>query len=226
MRTLVIGDIHGAHRAMVQVLERAGFDRKNDRLISLGDVSDGWPDTAECVSYLLTCPHLVAIRGNHDMWTRDFLDDGYAPSVWLTQGGAATRDSYTRTGKINDPAHYAFFENQLPLFIDEQNRLYLHADFDPKWPIQHQDPWQLAWGRKFWRQITSEEVPSIPPQYPSIFLGHTPTPLYVDHTEPVNVGQVWNLDQGAKLGKKLTVMDADTKAYWQSDLVSTLYPSP
>jgi serine/threonine protein phosphatase 1 len=42
MKTFVIGDIHGGYRALIQVLDRAGFDYDNDTLISLGDVADWW----------------------------------------------------------------------------------------------------------------------------------------------------------------------------------------
>ena len=43
MKTFVMGDSHGAYKAFLQVMERSGFDYENDRLICLGDVSDGWP---------------------------------------------------------------------------------------------------------------------------------------------------------------------------------------
>jgi serine/threonine protein phosphatase 1 len=38
MRTLVMGDIHGAHKALVQCLEKSGFNMEHDRLIQLGDI--------------------------------------------------------------------------------------------------------------------------------------------------------------------------------------------
>ncbi|NJN40909.1 MAG: hypothetical protein HC811_00350 [Flammeovirgaceae bacterium] len=44
MRRFVLGDIHGAYRALRQCLERASFSYDEDLLIALGDVSDGWPD--------------------------------------------------------------------------------------------------------------------------------------------------------------------------------------
>ncbi len=66
MRTFVIGDIHGAYKALVQVLERAGFDYENDKLISLGDVTDGWSETAESIEELMKIKNLVYIKGNHD----------------------------------------------------------------------------------------------------------------------------------------------------------------
>jgi serine/threonine protein phosphatase 1 len=49
MRTFAVGDIHGSHRALLQVLERSGFNREEDRLITLGDICDGWPETKKCI---------------------------------------------------------------------------------------------------------------------------------------------------------------------------------
>jgi serine/threonine protein phosphatase 1 len=41
---------------------------------------------------------------------------------------------------------------------------------------------------------------------------------------PVNNANLWNLDTGGGWGGKLTIMNVDTKEYWQSDTVSDLYP--
>jgi len=41
---------------------------------------------------------------------------------------------------------------------------------------------------------------------------------------PINACNVWNMDTGGGFGGKLTIMDIDTKEYWQSDLVGSLYP--
>lgn len=49
MKTFIIGDIHGGNKALEQVLERSGFNREKDTLISLGDIADGWSETSECV---------------------------------------------------------------------------------------------------------------------------------------------------------------------------------
>ena len=67
-RVFVIGDIHGAYRALRQCLERARFHYENDRLICLGDVADGWPETREAVDELLRIRQLTYILGNHDWW--------------------------------------------------------------------------------------------------------------------------------------------------------------
>ncbi|MEM7039998.1 MAG: metallophosphoesterase, partial [Bacteroidota bacterium] len=68
MRTFVLGDLHGAHRALEQVLERAAFDVERDCLITIGDIIDGWPEAPECVETLLQIQHRIDIRGNHDIW--------------------------------------------------------------------------------------------------------------------------------------------------------------
>ena len=56
MRTLVIGDIHGAIKALTQVLERADI-QPTDHLIFLGDYADGWSQTPEVLDFLISYQH-------------------------------------------------------------------------------------------------------------------------------------------------------------------------
>ena len=93
-RIFVIGDIHGAYRALMQCLERSNFDYEQDQLICLGDVCDGWPETRRCIEELLTINHLTYILGNHDTWTLDWMKTGNIENIWYVQGGEATIDSY------------------------------------------------------------------------------------------------------------------------------------
>jgi serine/threonine protein phosphatase 1 len=51
-RTLVIGDIHGNYKGLLQCLERCQFDNENDTLISVGDVVDGHSQSFEVVEKL------------------------------------------------------------------------------------------------------------------------------------------------------------------------------
>ena len=53
MRTLVIGDIHGALKALKQCLKKSAYNDREDKLIFLGDYVDGWPESAELIEYLL-----------------------------------------------------------------------------------------------------------------------------------------------------------------------------
>lgn len=94
MRTLVLGDVHGAYKALKQVLERSKFDYKKDKLIFLGDVVDGWPETKKCVDEFLKIKNLVFVLGNHDDWFLRFIKWSEMPEIWLSQVGIATLESY------------------------------------------------------------------------------------------------------------------------------------
>ena len=99
-RRLVIGDIHGAWKALNQCLERSNFNRDSDQLICLGDVTDGWPETKECIEFLINIPNLIFIKGNHDALTIDWAKSGIPHLGWQRQGGYATIESYE--GKMPD----------------------------------------------------------------------------------------------------------------------------
>jgi serine/threonine protein phosphatase 1 len=95
MRTLVMGDMHGAYRAMKRCLERCSFDYENDLLIQPGDITDGHDQVYECVEEPLKIKNLIALKGNHDDWLNEFIQSGYHPDQWR-QGGFATAKSYLR----------------------------------------------------------------------------------------------------------------------------------
>ncbi|HYC86232.1 MAG TPA: metallophosphoesterase, partial [Chryseosolibacter sp.] len=107
-RTFVIGDIHGAFRALQQCLRRSAFNLKKDHLIFLGDVVDGWPETRECIDQLLQIDNLVWLMGNHDQWALEWMQTGFGENIWLDQGGKATVQSY-RDGV--PPGHREFLEH-------------------------------------------------------------------------------------------------------------------
>ena len=94
MRTLCCGDLHGAKKALDQVLERANFDPSSDRIIFLGDFSDGWPEVPECFEFILSLDNYGYVVGNHDAWLNSYLKFGSTPHIWLSQGGQATLEAY------------------------------------------------------------------------------------------------------------------------------------
>ena len=75
MRTLVIGDIHGAYYPLLQVMERAGVT-PDDLLIFLGDYADRGIHTPKVLDYLIALQdthRVIYLRGNHDVLCCDFL---------------------------------------------------------------------------------------------------------------------------------------------------------
>ncbi len=245
MKTFVIGDIHGGYRALVQVLERAGFDYENDKLISLGDVTDGWSETAEALEHLIEkVKNLVYIKGNHDEWTHRFLKDTMDSGprdynhMWYQQGGKATYDSYWKNSHLINK-HVEFLTNALLYYNDDENRIFMHAGFDPNTPLDkhfyidagQKDKDENAvfyWDRAFWRHLVSKDKignhREVWDKWNEIYIGHTPTGREYDHMKPVNLGNVWNMDTGAGYDGSISMMNLDTKEIFQSDPVYRLYP--
>ena len=60
--------------------------------------------------------------------------------------------------------------------------------------------------------------------YAEIYIGHTPVSK-IGETTPIQMANIWNIDTGAAFTGPLTILDVDTKDYWQSDLLPSLYPN-
>ncbi|WP_299214358.1 metallophosphoesterase family protein [uncultured Aquimarina sp.] len=238
MRTLVIGDIHGGYKALIQVLERAKVTSE-DKLIFLGDYVDGWSESAETIQKLIdlsisnTC---VFIRGNHDLWCGLWLDKGATNPVWLAHGGKETIDSYIQSGLLTNDAHKQFFKDLQNYYIDSENRLFIHAGFTSMHGVGREEyESNYYWDRTLWEaalladkveEKTLEDMLTSPKRfnhYKEIYIGHTPTTDY-KISEPIKAYNLWNIDTGAAFTGKLTILDIDTKEFWQSDPLPSLYP--
>jgi len=234
MKKFVIGDIHGGHKAMLQCFERSGFDKNNDKLICIGDVSDGWVEVPECIEELLSIKNLVYIIGNHDSWLHEYFQYGESPMIWLSQGGQATVKAYLDKPLLQEK-HKDFFTDK-PFYHVEDNRLFVHGGFNALQPIEYTMNHDLIWDRNMWFDAVATSHIDDPLKakrrieyqmkhindYKEIFIGHTTTSRISD--EPVNALNIWNVDQGGGWEGKLTIMNVETKEFWQSDKVSALYP--
>ncbi len=80
VRKIVIGDIHGALRALKQLIERIKLV-EGDELIFLGDYVDGWSESAQVIEYLMDLAkqrRCTFLKGNHDAWAETWLSTGLA----------------------------------------------------------------------------------------------------------------------------------------------------
>lgn len=229
MRTFAIGDIHGKHIALKQCLERAGFRNNVDRLICLGDVADKGDYVPECFNRLLEIKNIVYLKGNHDTWLLEWFKSGSEPQEWLAKGGNRSKNSYQQNN-IDKQRHLEFLMNGKLYFLDEQKRLYAHAGIDPSKCLNENAEYDLLWSKEMWKAlrknevtITYKEYDEVELYYNDIFIGHGNTLKKYPSMLPVNICNVWNLDQGAGKNGKLTIMNVDNKAFWQSDRVDTIY---
>ncbi|MBN8856134.1 MAG: metallophosphoesterase [Sphingobacteriales bacterium] len=233
-----------------QCLQRSKFNYQKDRLIVLGDIVDRHDEAFECVEELLKIHNLIAIRGNHDDWFDEFCQTGRHPADW-EYGGLATVQSYLGQGGGKRPfvpggysltyilnpedipkKHRDFFSKIQPYFIDDDGRCFVHAGFNRFFRFMDQHPSTYYWDRELWAaawewQRSSRLYPHEPPfkiktQFKEIYLGHTSTTNW-NVTVPMQGVNVFNLDTGAGGRGKLTIMEVETKKFWQSDLVTKLY---
>jgi len=235
-RTLVIGDIHGGYNALLQVLERAKVTPK-DTLIFLGDYVDGWSQSAETIQHLIGLSEINEcqfVLGNHDLWCRRWLTLGASNPVWEENGGKATKESYLKTSLLTNESHKLFFENLKDYYLDDKNRLFIHAGYTSIHGVEKEEyESNYYFDRTLWEMalVMDERVkkdsvlfPKRLKHYSEIFLGHTPTTNYEKET-PMNAINVWNIDTGAAFTGKLTIFDVDSKEFWQSDYLTELYPN-
>lgn len=194
----------------------------------------------------------IFLRGNHDKWCEDWLLKGKIHPYWGPNGGAGTTKSYIDGGFLTKQSHKEFFKNLKNYYIDNKNRAFLHAGFISRKGVGH-EPYEATyyWDRDMWElalilhnQI-DEQVSKKARRFEKhseVFIGHTSTTNYKNKPHypefnikeqpkqgniivPMNRCNVWNMDTGSGFDGKLTIMDIDTKEFWQSDFLTDLYPN-
>lgn len=238
-RTLVVGDIHGGYRALLQILERANVTTE-DTLIFLGDYMDGWSESPEVLDFLIqlnqthTC---IFIKGNHDELVIDWLEERFEninESMWFKHGGKATVEAYANIDKVKKKEHIAFLKELKNYYLDSENRLFIHAGFTNLHGVEYEYfPKLFYWDRTLWEMALAMDetlgkedllYPNRLKIYTEIYIGHTPT-TRIGQIVPVNKACIWNVDTGAAFKGPLTILDINTKEYWQSDVLPSLYPN-
>ncbi|MCA6421380.1 MAG: serine/threonine protein phosphatase [Flavobacterium sp.] len=236
-RTLVIGDIHGGLRALHQIMDRAKVTT-DDTLIFLGDYVDGWSQSPEVIDFLIDLSkkqNCIFIRGNHDELLFDWLssnNENIDESMWFKHGGEATVLAYNTVSETKKKRHIEFLQSLQDYYLDEQNRLFIHAGFTNMNGIEYEYfPKLFYWDRTLWETALALDAaiskdsflyPKRLKLYNEIYIGHTPV-TKIEQTIPIQKACIWNIDTGAAFNGPLTILDVDTKEFWQSEPLNVLY---
>ena len=227
MKRFVVGDIHGAYKALKQCVELSHIDKEKDMLFCIGDVADGWPEVPECFNELLTFKNLIYVRGNHDEWMLKHIGDASKPSIWLDQGGRATIDAYFQAPvdrKDELFEHLAFLRNTPYYHLTEDNKLFVHGGYNyfAEDILKNTIPDEFLWDRDLIKHalLGKQKRWLGLDKFNEVYIGHTA----MRNARVFNYHNLWNLDTGAGWKGKLTIMDIDTKEIFQSDSVEDLYP--
>lgn len=242
-RLLCCTDLHGAARALDQVLRRANFDPASDRLIFGGDVCDRGPEPAASMA---TLTDLGARRlwGNHDQWlwawALEARFDMHEWATWMTQGGRATVAAFDRDPKRAKEAAAPYFAEIADYVHDtERDYVFVHGGI-PTTSARTRSGAQyaslanlsrdfLVWDRSLHEAAMAEYAKkaydpahtSQLTEYRKVFIGHTPTQPHSNR--PIEAGGVVLMDTGAGGGGPFSLMDVDSGKVWQSDPVADLY---
>ena len=76
-KVFAIGDIHGCHRELIELLKTLPLD-EHSTLVFLGDYIDRGPESNKVIDTILELKkkyHTITLLGNHEMMFLEFLKD-------------------------------------------------------------------------------------------------------------------------------------------------------
>ncbi|MFW5772192.1 MAG: metallophosphoesterase, partial [Phototrophicaceae bacterium] len=131
MKTLIIGDIHGCYRELLDLLDRAAL-AKDDRLIAIGDIVNRGPDSRRSLAFFQKRPpqRAFSIMGNHEHGHIQAHERGKRrPALSLLLARWQFNDSY---------ADAIAYMKQMPLYLDLPEALLVHGYIEPGIPLDKQ----------------------------------------------------------------------------------------
>jgi serine/threonine protein phosphatase 1 len=218
VRTLAIGDIHGASAALDALLA-AVKPTADDRLIFLGDYVSRGPDSRGVLDRLiqLKATHKpIFLRGNHEVMMLEARDSPSDLKSWRSVGGREALDSYSsqlgRPGELADVPveHWEFLAQDLLPYFETETHIFVHANLYAGWPLAEQPDLMLYW--EFLNGPVRHESGRI------MVCGHTTMPNGRPGAWPTTIA----LDTGAYKGGWLTCLHAELNEYWQADVLGNI----
>lgn len=217
LRVYAIGDIHGRADLLDQLLSRIDADLKQRAVakalqIFLGDYVDRGPDSARVLDRLIgrgKTHQTLCLKGNHELYLLEFLDNPAVLKVWGQYGGLTTLLSYGLRPTLNAdleeqtelaaalrramPKNHLQFLTELPLTYTCGDFFFVHAGIRPGAPLSRQREEDLLW-------IRDEFLCHEEPFEKVIVHGHTPV------REPEVRKNRINIDTGAYATGRLTCL--------------------
>jgi len=198
--TVVIADLHGMSNILdkaLEVVDKLSLD--SYKLVFTGDYIDRGPNSLGVVSTvkkLVLSGKAVALKGNHeDLMVNAFNQwweyDPVGSPWWIPNGGDTTLNSYGY--EWDALARDALWMKNLPLYYQDNHRMYVHGFADPKQP----DPMAFTGETTMWERYDKGEDLGWYGKH--VVHGHTPV------RKPELLNNRTNLDTGAVFGRSLAV---------------------
>lgn len=185
MKRYVIGDIHGCHHELIQLIEKIR-DHAGDepyKMIFVGDYVDRGPDSRGVVNLVMELEKQghVALMGNHE----DMILSGelmYATQTLVSFNGTTTQPM---------PDWALDWMRSLPKYYEDDTIIVAHAGANPAFPMNEQTDTMLLWLR--YQPYHNANLPK------HFYHGHTPQMGKVEQTDDRTT-----VDTGCVYGGHLT----------------------
>ena len=146
----LVGDLHGCFARLMAALRERRFDPYQDLLLSVGDLIDRGPQSAQCLD-LLRYRWVCAVRGNHEQMALEALAGGDMRLWEMNGGGWYTQSPQNQRRRL---AELIASCRDLPLIIElhggGQVHVIAHADYPAavyRWQ-RAVDEHQVLWRRQ------------------------------------------------------------------------------
>lgn len=217
MRTLAFGDVHGCS-AMLDDLLAAVKPTPQDQLVFLGDYVDRGPDSRGVIDRLLALRqthNVVCLRGNHELMMSRARRDKGEYKMWTAVGGMQALGSYGkapgRAGTLADipEEHWRFIDDTCVDYHETDRHIFVHAGVAPDTPMNEQDELWLFW------EFLSKDFPWSHESGKTVICGHSSQ----------KSGEIFDgetaicIDTFAYGGGWLSCLDADSRRYWQVNVI-------
>jgi len=105
-----------------------------DKLYLLGDYVNKGPDSKGVIDFIFELRnagfHIHCLRGNHEQYLLDGLNDPADEERFLFRGGKETLESFGVNHIREIPAKYLQFIQALPFYLETEHFLLIHAGLD------------------------------------------------------------------------------------------------
>jgi serine/threonine protein phosphatase 1 len=195
-RILAISDIHGNKRTFLALLDRIALT-KNDELYLLGDFIDRGPDSKGVIDAIwkLQDQHyrVYCLKGNHeDMLFKGIAEKGVTERS-VKYGLMQTLRSFNVENAWDIPVEYTNFLKELPVSIEKEQYIFVHAGLNMHVPDPMQDEVAMMWSRG-WESTQNESWL----RGRMVVYGHTPTERVEieNQLQVLSAGKYLRIDNG------------------------------
>lgn len=200
MSIILIGDVHGCSRELLELLDQINFVSPRN-LVFLGDLVNKGPDPGGVVRIIgsLGC---VSLRGNHDL---NHLE-------W-SEGLAEPSPESLATRALMQPADYQAYLAMvaaMPYFHQTPDLIAVHGALRPDLPLSLQPAALMSGMEKFdlsWRDSIHLDRP--------VVVGHKRYNTAVPAEPCIIPGRFYGIDTGCVFGGCLTALELPSGRLWQ-----------